>query len=502
MGQGDADVGRVRAWPGLVAVAALATLPFGELIATNSRAPVPPSLAVWWLGTIVATVLPLAVVAWRRGAGPARRVATFAAPVVWLFFHQGQVASLARDAGVAGLETLPGWLLVVSIACIPMVPLSRTRPVQLYVALLAPLLLVPPALTLVADRTAPATQSADLVLASGALARTPNVYMFLVDGYARRDVILDQTGVDVGPFLDDLEHRGFEVADEALANYPSTFQSVSSMLEMDYQLRDGDRVPDWEPYLEAIRGDNAFVDALRDQGYTYAHAYTWDYAACSGHEDICIGPGGLLDETTWAMLRSTPLRHLVGSTDLVREQRLYSDPVTSKTRVLDSPPSGPVVMFAHLLSPHPPYSWNADCTPRHVPWQITEWGHPDAYGESVQCLNTRLLRAIDMIQADDHDAVIVVQGDHGVAFDFSWARMGPDDLFQRMPVLSALLLPEDCRDDVPERLTPVNTLRVVLACLQGVDPDLLPDHHFWVTYEADRAIQIDDAALRRATRPR
>ena len=50
----------------------------------------------------------------------------------------------------------------------------------------------------------------------------PNIYHFVLDFYDREDQLEQLTGFDNSPFLDDLESRGFQVADEAVASYPIT----------------------------------------------------------------------------------------------------------------------------------------------------------------------------------------------------------------------------------------------------------------------------------------
>jgi len=43
----------------------------------------------------------------------------------------------------------------------------------------------------------------------------PNIYLVLLDGYPRRDTLLDDLGIDNGPFEEALGGRGFDVYDDA-----------------------------------------------------------------------------------------------------------------------------------------------------------------------------------------------------------------------------------------------------------------------------------------------
>ncbi len=65
-----------------------------------------------------------------------------------------------------------------------------------------------------------------------ATADTPNVFYIILDGYARADTLQRVCHCDNSDFLNFLRSRGFYVADEACANYPMTFMSVASSLNM------------------------------------------------------------------------------------------------------------------------------------------------------------------------------------------------------------------------------------------------------------------------------
>jgi hypothetical protein len=65
-------------------------------------------------------------------------------------------------------------------------------------------------------------------LAGKQLSDRPDIYYFILDGYGREDVLKEDFDFDNAEFLSALRDRGFEVADQATANYPATIISVSS----------------------------------------------------------------------------------------------------------------------------------------------------------------------------------------------------------------------------------------------------------------------------------
>src|SRR4029077_20160691 len=112
----------------------------------------------------------------------------------------------------------------------------------------------------------------------------PDVYFFVLDGYARADQIKRMVGYDNRPFLAALRHRGFTVADDALAAYPATESSIPTTLSLTYRLPGG-RVT---PYLMRVtlRGTNVAEASLRRLGYDYVHATDYSTDGCTGHEDL------------------------------------------------------------------------------------------------------------------------------------------------------------------------------------------------------------------------
>jgi hypothetical protein len=144
----------------------------------------------------------------------------------------------------------------------------------------------------------------------------PSVFYLVLDMYGRSDQLLKHFGLDNLPFLSALKYLGFSVADDSLANYPTTIQSLASALSMDFIVDEGE-VFDWTPgsteYRRARRtlaGYNTVVSGFRDLGYYYAHGGGENIVRCGNEEDYCLRA----KSTTWlgeqerALLLMTPFR--------------------------------------------------------------------------------------------------------------------------------------------------------------------------------------------------
>jgi hypothetical protein len=64
----------------------------------------------------------------------------------------------------------------------------------------------------------------------------PDVYYIILDGYVRSDILLSNYGFDNSEFSENLEDRGFYIADQSYSNYPFTILSVPSTLNMTREL--------------------------------------------------------------------------------------------------------------------------------------------------------------------------------------------------------------------------------------------------------------------------
>ena len=61
---------------------------------------------------------------------------------------------------------------------------------------------------------------------------TPDIYVILLDGYARADALRQVFGVDESASSASSQERGFGVSSRALTNYPNTVQVLMAMFNM------------------------------------------------------------------------------------------------------------------------------------------------------------------------------------------------------------------------------------------------------------------------------
>lgn len=472
-----------RRWPAWLTVVAMASLPWVTLFANNVGQGLRPGPVVAWWAATLAVATAIVAVAFTVSPRAGRRTAVAVAVLVFAFTNFPPLVDL-HESIEPPMSPEALWGALTTIVVVAVWWVARFPAVQLFASIAAPALLLSPVVTLVTAQPAvaddpPATSAGtpDVIVTEPA-----DVWYFVLDGHGSADLLRERTNYDPSPFLDHLRGTGFAIPDDSYSNYPLTNLSVSSALDMEY-VYEGFEEPDGGPYFRRLMGHNTTVDILLANGYDYVHAHPnfWGGSRCSGREDVCIGDHGHLDDTQWALAAMTPLVNVLADNAAAASVATSNDPLHATRRALAERPDGPTFHFVHMLNPHPPLLRDADCNVRDVELRLAAWGDGPEYGDAVQCLHSRLATAVDEILAHDEDPIIVIQGDHGPRFGIDWNQEGGTtlDVDFYFDIFSAVRLPAACDDvTVPDDLSPVNTFRLVFACLTDTEPDLLEYRRF------------------------
>jgi hypothetical protein len=248
---------------------------------------------------------------------------------------------------------------------------------------------------------------------------------------------------------------------------------------MDYVLEPGHDVSDdYGRFGPVIVGHNRTAARFEALGYQtiFGPAGGVEWATCREDlVDLCLDhhrPSPATGELEQTLLDLTPL-------GVIPLPIPYADPLTMADGLAAAEVEEPFFAWQHILVPHEPFRFRSDCTARAVPLPRRSVAAEDlfaTYGDQIRCLDEMLLEAIDRIVARDPTAVIILQSDHGSDFMFSWQtevdELSDAALQERYSVLNAIRLPDGCPVDI-EGEPLVNTFRIVFACIEGTEPDLL-----------------------------
>lgn len=366
-----------------------------------------------------------------------------------------------------------------------------------------------------------------LQVPSGAPEARPDIYFILLDAHAREDVVHEYFADPDYAFPASLETLGFVVADRARSNYLRTILSLSATLNMEYleELPVDLHDPDYQVGLTDALAHSRVRGMLERIGYT-TYALTSSYGATEIVDaDHYLAPdtsGLAAAEARWALTDFEELllqqSILVAWLDLQFErgtsaaaflQRGLDQAKDARREVilsglanLEAGPTfpGPKFFFVHLVSPHYPYLFDANgqsvnypapstfADKQVLPGEVT-WTR---YRDQMTFLDREMVRIVrELVRNSPVEPVIVIQSDHGPATNFDRAAPTPLALFNRSAILSAIYLPERCRQDYYPTISSVNTFRIVFNCLFAAGMPMASDRSY-LDLEAGQGLTLID----------
>jgi hypothetical protein len=311
-------------------------------------------------------------------------------------------------------------------------------------------------------------------------AASPDVYVVVLDAYARSDVLRGDFGLDNSDFEEALAELGVQIVPDALANYTFTMASIASLLDGRYPLIG--RPDDATVHsLEATyAGDNALFVGLRAGGYeTHLFENAWTFTRCGRFVEYCHR--SLLTELDHAIFERTPVPHVVNSLRISPWVRGSVDQLRAAAVLAQAPTDTPRLVFLHALIPHPPFQLDRDCNYYWDPAldsyyfdRVPEDRVVSAYVGQVECTNRLVL---DLLEATPRDAIVLLTSDHGprtanLASDQPRGRMASDPA-NSYKIFTAYRFPASCVS-IPDGASLVDAANSLLDCVgvaqTGVDP--------------------------------
>lgn len=323
-------------------------------------------------------------------------------------------------------------------------------------------------------------------------AKLPDIYYIIPDSYPRADVLKETFDYDNTPFLEALKARGFHIVEDAYSNYPKTQMSLASSMNLDYldpvrlQAEWNEGLPDFVAEI----WDNKAMDFLESYGYEFP-TFSSGVAATEIDNGRFVKPDTLaLSELQRVYIAMTPLRSPIERMTRSGEANrvLFVVDELGKIRRGDKP----MFVFAHMMSPHMPHSFDAEGNP------VTETpSYYKGFRDETICLNDRFLIMVDRILKRQPNSVIIIQGDHGCRSDWQittgrelipWEGTREDYIKDYTAILNSIYLPDGDYSAFYEGITPVNTFRILFNKYFGTDYELLPDYTY-MSFQGSKEIE-------------
>lgn len=297
------------------------------------------------------------------------------------------------------------------------------------------------------------------------------------------------------------------MADQSNTNYTQTFLSLSSSLTGSYLDAFGiDPKSEDRTLLQEYLDEDSYVRRFNQMGY--------ETVSMTGASPIDINFAGQV------ISAPSPLNNFELGFQSLTVSRIWSRSVyeyvhwqtlRSELDILEQlpfNPDRPQFVVAHLLSPHPPFVFDAEG--HFVPansfmfgdcnfFQGTQEEYVRGYSSKVQYLNTRLIRIVDhLLDNPNRPVVIILQGDHGPGSYWDFERLENSCPRERLPILNAYYFPyENARKKLYPSISPVNSFRLISDQILNQPTPLLEDISFSSTWS--RPYDFEDVSSQRET---
>jgi hypothetical protein len=319
----------------------------------------------------------------------------------------------------------------------------------------------------------------------------PDIYLILLDGYARADVLREMYDYDNSTFLEALSEKGFYVADESIANYCQTGLALSAVLNFQYLdslvARIGTTTRSHEPLAEMIENGSVIRD-LRGRGYQVVAFKSGYHETELETADIILSPQDSIGSTA---VPTDPRKRHVRAKQAHRRIVLN---ILDRLGDVAARYRSPKFVYAHVEAPHPPFVFgpNGEQTrtalfTNHDGDRIVGRGklsreqYRGYYRDQVTFVNRRITPALEQILADSATPpVILLFGDHGPRSELYWRSVPRTNMWECMGILNAYYLPGGTSRLYPT-ISPVNSFRVVFDQIFGVPQALLDDRSYFST---------------------
>ena len=331
----------------------------------------------------------------------------------------------------------------------------------------------------------------------------PNVYYIILDGYPRNDVLKKHLDFDNNEFINFLKQREFYVAENSYSNYSLSSTSIPATMNMNYinflvdELGEDSR--SYDPLLGkdfGLYADNQVIKNFKSMGYKVAKIGSvpmYLHEIPLADLSLCYKSIHLMDNRLFdTVARTSMIGYFIErwSEDMQRQIILCAFEELPK---ISSYYEEPVFAWSHIMIPHFPLIFGADGEPVTPGESLlvmnnphlfegtdSSWNIKQQFLQQLQFANKKSIKLIDKILENEKQSIIIIQSDHGSAFDVNLHDPTDDDVHQRLSNINAIYFPDEKpREILMNDPTNVNTFRIVFNSYFGSDYDILEDKIYW-----------------------
>lgn len=333
---------------------------------------------------------------------------------------------------------------------------------------------------------------------------SPDIYYFIFDRYAGPKSAKNEYNIDNRAFFDFLKKKEFYLAEGSSTNYPRTFLSLGSSLNMEYldsltEKTKGGESGD-ETLVTPLIRNNKVLTFLKEKGYYTVNIgpKTWGPTSKNPYADESVVlqnstypyadafTTGFLNTTFAAPLLKQLFHNPIDvsvdpDNNEHRKLILFQLDAVEKAIAIKSPK----FVFAHILIPHDPFVFDKNCNP--IPETVVEKNdHVTNYKNQLACANKKIEALLTKILAESKTPpIILLQSDEGpfpmktpLPPKQSWGKASDESLHEKFPILNAYYMPGASQEQLYQSITPVNSFRVIFNAYFDTKLPLLPDRSY------------------------
>ena len=316
-----------------------------------------------------------------------------------------------------------------------------------------------------------------------------DIYYIILDGYASSSTLKEVYDYDNQDFIDYLTAKGFYVASKSRSNYPMTFLSLASALNLEYvnYLTDmvGVESKDRTVPYQMIKNSKV-MNFLKSKGYKFIHFSSgWGPIYHNRYADLDVHCS-ILNDFQIMLIQTTMLSPLFSKGYFRKRTVLCTFSKLAEVYKIEEP----IFVFAHIVSPHPPFLFGANGEPvtkAKLKMSGSIQGRTkEKYLNQLIFISKKVEMLIDeILSRSEVPPIIILQADHGPPSTFTDGREHPTKnmLRERTAIFNAYYLPPDGNKLLYNSITPVNTFRLVFDFYFHTNYGLLGDQSYYSTYD-------------------
>tara|TARA_B100001540_G_scaffold288966_1_gene284573 strand:- start:244 stop:1860 length:1617 start_codon:yes stop_codon:yes gene_type:complete len=318
----------------------------------------------------------------------------------------------------------------------------------------------------------------------------PDIYYIILDEYPSNKILKTFFEFDNNNFTSFLQKNQFHTSENSFSNYPTTIQSLTSSLNMQYL----DKLTQSEnknsknfKLLNQLLSENLVMKKLNEQGYSiYNIGSLWgpNGEFKLSNQNFCEFKEVNRDSLIKELFHTSIVSYFYEK--YFEQLRRDSINCTFDTIVeLSQINENPKFVFAHILLPHAPYIFgpngeNVDSG--NIIKSNEIYDLRNAHVNQIKFANNVMMNIIPKLVTSEHDTIVILQSDTGTGFKINWNQPTDNMVIERLGNLNYIHFPNKNYEKFDD-VSPVNTFRIIFNEYFDENFPILEDKMYWSSAE-------------------